>query len=1212
MLFKRYLFWFIFTVFGLTAAYYIANTNTVLRWALYKLPNTITSNLIIDDIKGGLFEKIRLQGVSFNDKDISVNINEIIIEWNPVSLLFDIVEVSVFELSDIGISISKQFETNNAFVHGLDNIDLVAILPIEIKSGTIRKIRIKNNSNNKTQNINEIKFSAKKRNDKLHISNFKVTAPDYSINIVGDISSEPELSVNGLVDWEWNNFESLNYRGKASLKGDIALLQIDAELEHPESIQFSGVLKNVTTDFQWQGVLKTGNFNISQFFGDKKNKFDFVGLINGESNLEGNRDGITINNAVFYENKSKAKLQLQGKVSLQDNIWSFNGDSQWSNIKLPLTDDKFVFIPIAKLSGSISKNQYDLVLTESQVQYKKTIVNELRANVIGDYHKLEIKNIHSSVFNGTVSGDATIDWRSGLKWQSELAANNINPAAIKINELSSWPGNITFKLKSRGKASGDKIKTRLQITEVKGTLRQKQFTAYADFNINNDYYLINKMQMTLGDSKLVFSGSVGEKWNFNWNITNADLGIYDPQYSGRLNSLGSLTGARRKPVIKANLTSSKFQYGEQFIDSLSVDMNIDLADYKSSSIIAKADNIVYQNYQLDKLNFNASGKKLNHMVSITALMDENRLNFNFIGSINLNPKLKWFGEITSGSIKSDLVGSWELSPDKKITLSKTEFYFPDLCFQNKKSSWCVNSHWRKGGNLDSSIKFKDLPLSLFQGALNKQFELGGMLQGKAELHALNTKIQDAKISLTINDGYVDMILNKEATRLSSFKLATLSYQHNLNKIVSNVNLIFEGQEKLTAGIKLVAPDVNASVKNWPVIGYLKSDTQHPDFIRMLYTAIEEVKGNWKSDIALRGTLNNPIFSGYSKINSTLISIPTAGVKLSNISLNATSIANNEFELGGGFTSGKGTIKIDGNLITDPGKGWPAQLNVVGENIQVFNANESSVEISPILKLTKVAEKVNVKGIININKANIKARSALSQSVKISDDIVLVHKQETEEEKLLRKQSRWDFISNIKFVLGDQVYFDGYGISGRLIGSVDVKSEPGKITTGLGALHIKKGRYKFFGSVLNLDIGRLIFQNGPVANPSINARASKRSGDITAGVRLTGYLKSPEVSIYSIPSMPESEAVSYLLFGKIVTDNSFGLSNLTSSSGQNSGSDGVGLGDTLNPGSYINYAVGLLNSTSILRIRFELNKNWELYTESSVNKRGVEIFYTFEH
>ena len=168
-----------------------------------------------------------------------------------------------------------------------------------------------------------------------------------------------------------------------------------------------------------------------------------------------------------------------------------------------------------------------------------------------------------------------------------------------------------------------------------------------------------------------------------------------------------------------------------------------------------------------------------------------------------------------------------------------------------------------------------------------------------------------------------------------------------------------------------------------------------------------------------------------------------------------------------------------------------------------------------------------------------------------------------------------------------------------------------MTTGQGAFHIKEGRFSAFGVSLDMDLGRLIFDNDPVNNPAINARASKRSGDITAGVRITGHLTSPEVNVFSIPTMPENEAISYLLFGKIVDDTSFGSDSFGSTGGGSGNSGGVNLGNALNPGRYVDYVVGLMDSGSILRVRFELDKHWELYTESSATHRGAEIIYTFE-
>ena len=53
-------------------------------------------------------------------------------------------------------------------------------------------------------------------------------------------------------------------------------------------------------------------------------------------------------------------------------------------------------------------------------------------------------------------------------------------------------------------------------------------------------------------------------------------------------------------------------------------------------------------------------------------------------------------------------------------------------------------------------------------------------------------------------------------------------------------------------------------------------------------------------------------------------------------------------------------------------------------------------------------------------------------------------------------------------------------------------------------------------------GRLIFNNGPVGDPGIDLRAQKEFPDITAGVNVRGSLRSPRMTFFSEPAIPQSQ------------------------------------------------------------------------------------------
>lgn len=78
--------------------------------------------------------------------------------------------------------------------------------------------------------------------------------------------------------------------------------------------------------------------------------------------------------------------------------------------------------------------------------------------------------------------------------------------------------------------------------------------------------------------------------------------------------------------------------------------------------------------------------------------------------------------------------------------------------------------------------------------------------------------------------------------------------------------------------------------------------------------------------------------------------------------------------------------------------------------------------------------------------------------------------------------------------------------------------------------MEKGRYSAFGQTLDISRGVLTF-TGPINNPSLDILAVRKTGAVTAGVRVVGTVERPRASLYSDPSMPDTEILSWLLFGQ---------------------------------------------------------------------------------
>ena len=73
-------------------------------------------------------------------------------------------------------------------------------------------------------------------------------------------------------------------------------------------------------------------------------------------------------------------------------------------------------------------------------------------------------------------------------------------------------------------------------------------------------------------------------------------------------------------------------------------------------------------------------------------------------------------------------------------------------------------------------------------------------------------------------------------------------------------------------------------------------------------------------------------------------------------------------------------------------------------------------------------------------------------------------------------------------------------------------------------------------MLKIRRGRLIFSNSFINNPVVDVEAIRTVDVTVAGVRIKGTLKNPQLSLFSEPSMPDADILSYLFQGRALSQN----------------------------------------------------------------------------
>ena len=156
---------------------------------------------------------------------------------------------------------------------------------------------------------------------------------------------------------------------------------------------------------------------------------------------------------------------------------------------------------------------------------------------------------------------------------------------------------------------------------------------------------------------------------------------------------------------------------------------------------------------------------------------------------------------------------------------------------------------------------------------------------------------------------------------------------------------------------------------------------------------------------------------------------------------------------------------------------------------------------------------------------------------------------------------------------------------------------------------------------------------------MDLRAVRKTGTVTSGLKVKGSLKKPQVELFSIPAMGQTDTLAYLLLGRPIETTTgkdgemmakaalalsliggdtlartlgerFGLDDMRVESSSSGDQASLVIGRYLSPKLYIGYGVGLIESFNTFNVRYQISDKWQLKGESGENQ-GADILYTIE-
>jgi translocation and assembly module TamB len=422
--------------------------------------------------------------------------------------------------------------------------------------------------------------------------------------------------------------------------------------------------------------------------------------------------------------------------------------------------------------------------------------------------------------------------------------------------------------------------------------------------------------------------------------------------------------------------------------------------------------------------------------------------------------------------------------------------------------------------------------------------------------------------------------------------------------------------------------------------------------------VQESRG--EVDVTLRadGVWKEPHLTGKLELSKAGAYLPTAGVTLKDVQLTAQferdRITVNTFKVasGPGSLDGSAVITLAGTRVT----GY--QGSIKGEKFQVVRLPELQVLATPDITFDGTPEKLTVRGVVNIPELLAKGKERTTAVAPSSDVIV-----DRGQDGPVARQIGMALDIRVKVVLGDRVFVKMAGVDGKLEGSVDLVIRGMDNMKGTGEIRVAKGRYSTYGVNLDIKRGRVVFAGGPVERPTLDILALREIGTVKAGVTIRGTPVTPVVKLYSDPTMPDVDILSYIVLGRKLNEGEqqtnllMTAASVLASSGQSvylqeqikqrvgidtfevttanqqssdykkiepsligttqqSSASSITdsmlqVGKYLTPQLYLSYGWSLFSDSHVFLVRYSITKQWEIETRAGTAATGADIFYRIE-
>lgn len=1254
---------------------WIFNTRSGAGFALGRAQSALDGKLDIGAFSGTLSGPLQLDDLHYADADagIDARIGKATIDLDVLALVGGRIELGNAVLSDVDIALTTPAAKPEDPASALS---LAAPIDILINQLVLERATIRQ-AGNPVLVVDRLDLVGGWTQEGVLVRKFSLRSPDGSIDLSGTLGSVGGYLGNAETTFAWRAGDT-DLAGVLTSRSDGKQARLDLSLSKPMPASATMTIGQTATS-SWNLLLDVPAFPAQAILPDSTLGQLAVHLQGSGDRERGNVNGtasvndhpialdplryafskgiVTIESMHLTSPGSSGALDLSGTVEPAATPLKAHLKAIWQGVELPedLVGQALVSHGELALDGSP-----DLFAAKGSLALGPAdALADIDIDIAGTPQAITLNTVRLRQASGGLDATGTVSLQPTLGWEITATANHLDPGAF----VADWPGAIDFVLATAGTQTAQGPDASFLLDKVGGSLRGKPLSGSADLHLKPGYIVDGNLLLKSGGSTLAVEGSGGSQTDARLRFDVASLGDWLPASGGEAHGNVHISGQWPRLDIDGDASGRELTWSGVRVDSMELVAKVKNTEKPAGAVTLKAENVTRGDIRFASLVIEGDGNEASHQLKLDAEGTPASVSVSLSGG---NEKGHWQGQLKT--LRLDPSGrnlpDFDLEKSALMAWDGSRFDLAESCLvgtpptrtQSGASAaeiplktadvvveaavpgeaevparLCIGGSSSADGSLAASYRLDHLPLRLLVrlAAPDTPVRLRGELGGSGELRRDGKGPISGNAHLVSDKGDVFYVGDGNKPVLS-YRGFTIEAALTDASSTAVVRAALDHDGRIDGRITLT-PDRGASQV---IAGNLELDLNSLTFLELLSSELTNTQGRLSANYAIAGTLAEPRLNGMLDLEGFATEIPSAGLKLHDGRISLRAADARRFALDGTILSGDGRIALSGE--GGLGADEPLKIAVKGEDFLAADIPAARVVVSPDLSIERNTEGILVTGKLAVPSANVDlAKLPGGGASAASPDVVIVDAMQAEPGKQAPVTAR------VTVSLGDEVKLAGYGFDGSLSGDLILIDRPGRATTASGTLNAG-GTYKAYGQDLKIETGRILFASSPIDNPGIDIRATRtiKSDNVTAGLLIRGTAQVPVLTVFSDPSLEQSEALSYLVTGKPLSSLKSGEGDmlgtaaralgtaggdlLAKSVGRKIGVDDIGVADNdalggaaftvgkyLSPKLYLSYGVGVFDPGEVVTLRYLFSRRWNFEAQNATTGSRAGFNYRYE-